>query len=153
MYIVTLYADGACRGNGQVNAIGGIGVVLIGDGNPKPIKEISLLIQADPLLPVTNQRAEIISVIIGIEALKKPCTITIYSDSQYVINTMTCNWKKRENVDLWNRLSIAINNHLIKWNWIRGHGDNVYNQRCDYLATEAIRNKYVLPKYYMSKLC
>jgi ribonuclease HI len=154
MHVVTLHADGACRGNGNIDAIGGIGVVLIGQGSyPRPVREISLVIPSNTSLPVTNQRAELLAVITGLQALKKPCKLTVCSDSQYVICGMRDKWDLTANLDLWNILIQSCGRHSIEWVWVRGHGKDTYNQRCDILASEAIKENYVLPKHRVYKLC
>jgi ribonuclease HI len=151
MRTVTIHADGACSRNGCKDAIGGVGVVLIGDGPlPRPIREISIVILPDESCPVTNQRAELLAVITGMEALKKPNAVTVSTDSQYVLGIMDGGWKAKENLDLIERLREACKTHKITWIWTRGHQKgNTYNNRCDQLATEAIRNNYTVPKNYL----
>lgn len=88
----------------------------------------------------------------GLRALKEPCHVTVYSDSQYLVNAMTKGWmvgwksngwakkKKGEelkNVDLWKKMDEVIRDHTIEWKWVKGHAGNRYNEICDKLATEA----------------
>lgn len=95
---------------------------------------------------------EIMAAIAGLEALKEPCQVTLYSDSQYLVNAMTKGWmqgwknngwakkkksEKLKNVDLWKRMDQAIVEHDIDWQWVKGHAGNKYNEICDQLATEA----------------
>ena len=136
---VTIYADGACLGN---PGPGGYGVVLI---HGKERKEFSRGFRL-----TTNNRMEILACIVGLEALKTPCAVTLYSDSQYVVNSMTKGWALRwrknkwkrngedvPNADLWARLLDLCDKHRVSFNWIRGHAGNKENERCDQLAREA----------------
>ena len=137
MQKITIYTDGASRGN---PGPGGYGVVLM-SGNLK--KELS---QGYKL--TTNNRMELMAVIAGLEALKKDnLDVTIYSDSQYVVNAVEKGWLKnwiatnfkggKKNRDLWMRYNSLAQNHKVKFVWVRGHADNQWNNRCDELATEA----------------
>lgn len=94
---------------------------------------------------------EILAALTGIESLKEPCKITIFSDSKYVIDTMDKGWihgwkkkgwsrgprKPLKNVDLWKRMDEAVKGHDIQWKWVKGHAGIPENERCDVLATEA----------------
>jgi len=86
----------------------------------------------------TNNRMEILAVIEGLRALPNPTSIMIVSDSQYVINTMTKNWKRNKNQDLWEDLDALCDLHKVKWTYVRGHAGHVYNERCDKLAVSQI---------------
>jgi ribonuclease HI len=134
---LTIYTDGAARGN---PGKGGYGTVLIWKGVAKELSGGFRL--------TTNNRMEIMSVIAGLEALtKKGLNITIYSDSQYVVRSVSegwlNNWIKtdfkggKKNADLWRRYHTLAKHHFIKFVWVKGHADNPYNNRCDELATEA----------------
>lgn len=144
MQKVEIYTDGACSGN---PGTGGFGVVLkCGEQE----KELS-----GAYSNTTNNRMEIMAAIKGLEALKRSCDVTLYSDSRYLIDAVNKRWvyrwkakgwmrNKREpakNVDLWKRLLKAMNGHRVRWVWVRGHSDNQYNNRCDELAVRAIREK------------
>ncbi|MCA8964983.1 MAG: ribonuclease HI [Planctomycetes bacterium] len=137
---VTIYSDGACLGN---PGRGGYGTVLLaGDRR----KELSA-----GYLRTTNNRMELLGAIVGLEALKRPCDVTLWSDSQYLIHAMTkgwlASWQKKgwrtadkkpvKNQDLWQRLLLAIDGHAIEWRWVRGHTGDVENERCDVLAVAA----------------
>jgi ribonuclease HI len=137
---VIIYTDGACRGN---PGVGGWGVILSYNGN---IKE---LCGGDK--DTTNNRMELMAAIQALEALKKPCTVRLYSDSSYVLKGITewmPNWKKRgwktaskhpvKNVDLWQRLDAAIAPHDIEWKWVKGHSGDKGNDRADALANLGI---------------
>jgi len=134
---LTIYTDGAARGN---PGKGGYGTVLIWKGVAKELSGGFRL--------TTNNRMEIMSVIAGLEALnKKGLNITIYSDSQYVVRSVSegwlNNWIKtdfkggKKNADLWRKYHALAKHHFIKFVWVKGHADNPYNNRCDELATEA----------------
>jgi ribonuclease HI len=134
---LTIYTDGAARGN---PGKGGFGTILIWKGVAKELSGGFRL--------TTNNRMEIMSVIAGLEALtKKGLNITIYSDSQYVVRSVSEGWLNnwirtdfkggKKNADLWRRYHALAKHHYIKFVWVKGHADNPYNNRCDELATEA----------------
>jgi ribonuclease HI len=134
--MVKIYTDGASRGN---PGPGGYGVVMIAGTLRKEISEGFRL--------TTNNRMELMSVIVGLEALKKPGTpVTIYSDSKYVVDAVEQKWvfgweKKyfngKKNADLWMRFLRIYRKHQVKFIWVKGHSTNVENNRCDELAVEA----------------
>ncbi len=137
---VTIYTDGACRGN---PGPGGWGVVLEYGDHEKVLKG------AEP--ETTNNRMELTAAIQALEALKRPCRVRLVTDSQYVRQGITewlANWKQRnwktaakqpvKNRDLWQRLDEAAASHEIEWEWVRGHNGHPGNERADQLANEAI---------------
>lgn len=138
--VVTLYSDGACSGN---PGPGGYGVILESADREKELSAGYRL--------TTNNRMELLGVIAGLEALKKECSVTIVSDSQYVVNSIAKgwvfnwqrnNWRKSdksraENVDLWERLLPLLKKHECTFEWIRGHAGHPKNERCDELAVTA----------------
>lgn len=141
-HFVEMFTDGACSGN---PGPGGYGIILRAENN---MRELS---GCEPA--TTNNRMELLGVIVGLESLKVPCRVKITSDSSYVIKGMTDwiggwmrnNWRnsaKKEvlNRDLWERLLKAAAPHEIEWEWIRGHNGHSENERCDELARAAIRN-------------
>lgn len=83
----------------------------------------------------TNQRAEQLACIYALESIKTPSNITIYSDSAYVVNTYNAGWKRKANLDLWDRLDKAKDKHNVTFIHVKGHSDNLYNNLCDFLAT------------------
>lgn len=136
---VIIYTDGACSGN---PGPGGWGALLI-SGNTE--KELSGG-EAD----TTNNRMEMMAVIGALKALKRDCSITIFTDSKYVLQGLTewlPNWKKRgwktadkkpvKNVDLWQELDMLAAKHAITWQWVKGHNGDVNNERVDALARAA----------------
>lgn len=144
---VTLYTDGACSGNPGVGGYGAILVYLDING-VKHEKEFS-----QGYVKTTNNQMELLAVIIGLEALKKPCEVKIISDSKYVVDSIEKGWldnwvaknwiksgnKPVPNSDLWKRLIKAMEPHDIKLEWIKGHAGHEYNERCDRLAVEAYK--------------
>lgn len=139
---VTMYTDGACSGN---PGPGGYGTVLIYNGIRKEL--------SGGYLATTNNRMEIMAVLKGLEALRHPCKVTIYSDSKYVVDAIEkgwlANWKKNNwiksnkekalNVDLWKKLLIFMELHDVSFKWVKGHLENEENNRCDHLAVQASR--------------
>lgn len=144
--LVKLYTDGAARGN--PDGPGGYGAVLeyVDKKGELHTKELS-----QGYVRTTNNRMELMAVIAGLEALNRPCTVEVYSDSQYVVNAFNQNWiggwiKKGwkrgknepvKNVDLWKRLLEAGSCHEITYHWVKGHDGHPQNEKCDSLATSA----------------
>jgi ribonuclease HI len=137
---VKIFTDGACRGN---PGPGGWGVLLKYNSTEKELRG------AEP--QTTNNRMELTAAIMALEALKRPCKITLTTDSQYVKHGITewlKDWKLRgwktankkqvKNVDLWQRLDAAVSQHDINWEWVRGHSGHSENDRVDQLANLAI---------------
>ena len=137
---VCLYTDGACRGN---PGNGGWGAILV---YGKYEKEMS---GGEPL--TTNNRMELLAAISGLEALKEPCKVTLYSDSKYLVDAITKGWarswkakgwKKSDgkpalNPDLWETLLELLSVHNVTFVWVKGHDGHEYNERCDRLAVAA----------------
>ena len=145
---VTIYTDGACSGN---PGPGGWGAILMWNGNEKELSGFEV--------ETTNNRMEMMAVIESLKALKKSCSVTICTDSKYVMQGATewiHNWKKKNwkkadkkevvNKDLWLLLDKEQQKHKIEWVWIKGHSGDEYNERADELAVaESMRAKdYVL---------
>ena len=139
MKIVTIYTDGACRGN---PGPGGWGVVLRHETFEKTLRGGEM--------QTTNNRMELTAVIEGLKALREPCEVTITSDSTYVLNGVTKwmeIWKKKgwkttsnkpvKNVDLWKQLDIALGRHQLNWQWVKGHSGHRDNELADQLANTA----------------
>ncbi|GMB10429.1 MAG: ribonuclease HI [Candidatus Improbicoccus devescovinae] len=140
---VKIFTDGACSGN---PGPGGWGAILKYESI---IKEISGF---DP--ETTNNRMELTAIIRALELLKWPCEVFFYSDSQYIINALCKNWlytwekngwkraKNKDvlNIDLWKIFINLYKMHKIKPVWIKGHSGHLENERCDVLATNAIKN-------------
>ena len=142
MKTITLYTDGACSGN---PGPGGWGAILEWEGHEKELSggEIS----------TTNNRMELTGVIRGLEALKEPCIVELYSDSKYVIDALekgwAAGWQKRGwvksdkkpalNPDLWQRLLELCQVHQVRCHWVKGHAENPKNNRCDELAVAQLK--------------
>ena len=146
MMKVTMYTDGAARGN--PDGPGGYGTVLsciMKDGT-EHLREYS-----GGYVRTTNNRMELMAAIVGFEALTKPCEVEVYSDSQYLVKAfnehwlegwMKKGWKRgknepMKNVDLWKRLLLAMETHKVQFFWVKGHAGHPQNERCDELATTA----------------
>ncbi len=142
MKTVTVYTDGACSGN---PGPGGWAAVL---RYGKAEKELSGG-EAD----TTNNRMELTGVIKALEALKEPCAVTVYTDSQYISRALNEGWLKKwkaagftkkgglKNAELWRTLDALLQKHTVTFHWVKGHAENAYNNRCDALAV-AQRDRY-----------
>ena len=140
---VDIYTDGACSGN---PGSGGYGAVMLYNGARKELSEGYRL--------TTNNRMELLAVIKALEALKERCRINLYSDSKYVVDAVTKGWAKKWqangwkkadksralNTALWERLLALLDYHDVTFIWVKGHADNVENERCDFLARSAIES-------------
>jgi ribonuclease HI len=136
---VVIYTDGGCIQN---PGPGGYGAVLKFKGCRKEI--------SGGYRRTTNNRMELMACIEGLKILKKPCNVVIYSDSQYVVNSIEKKWVQKwrsnawmrtktesaENVDLWEQLLELCDKHKVEFKWVRGHAGNVENERCDQLARQ-----------------
>lgn len=139
---VSIYTDGSARGNPGPGGYGAVLRCTLPDGRLHE-KELS---QGFEL--TTNNRMELLAVIVALEALKRPCKVTLYSDSQYVVNAFNRHWvegwlkrgwknAKKEpvkNIDLWKRLLEAKKPHEVEFVWVKGHAGHPENERCDQLA-------------------
>ncbi len=137
MKTVTLYTDGACSGN---PGPGGWGAILEYNGVEKEL--------SGGERETTNNRMELTAVIRGLQALKEPCIVELYSDSKYVIDGLSKGWaeswrakgwrkadkKPALNPDLWGELLDLVAKHTLHYHWVKGHADNPKNNRCDEMA-------------------
>jgi ribonuclease HI len=142
---VVVYTDGSSRGN---PGPGGYGSVLV-YADPQGLRHVRELSGGYRL--TTNNRMELMGVIVALEALTRPCTVEVHSDSQYVVNAFNQHWvegwQRRgwktaskqpvKNPDLWKRLLAAMDAHDVSWVWVKGHAGHELNERCDELATTA----------------
>lgn len=145
---VVIYTDGACSGN---PGPGGYGVVLSCEG-----KEIELSGREDD---TTNNRMELMAAIVALETLKFPCKVVLHSDSSYLVNAYNNKWidgwKKNgwknsskepvKNIDLWERLDKQTERHQVQFVKVKGHANDEINNRCDKLATDAVKG--IIVKY------
>ena len=139
---VVIYTDGGCDPN---PGVGGWGAVLSYNGKRK------MLSGGEP--DTTNNRMEMMAAIAALDTLKRPCSVILYTDSQYLKNGITSwmhgwkknNWKRKggelKNIDLWKQLDTKTSTHSIEWRWVRGHTGVPENELCDTLATEAIKKQ------------
>ncbi|MBE7024296.1 MAG: ribonuclease HI [Ruminococcaceae bacterium] len=139
---VEIFTDGACSGN---PGSGGYGVVLKYGGAQKELSGGDR--------ETTNNRMELTAAIVGLEALKERCAVTLYSDSKYLVDAIKCGWavKWRENgwmrnkkepalnPDLWERLLDLLDKHVVELVWVKGHAGHPENERCDKLAVSESR--------------
>ena len=137
---VTIYTDGACIGN---PGPGGYGVVLLYKDHRRE--------HSGGYRKTTNNRMELLAAIAALEALKEKCSVTVYSDSEYVVKSIEQGWAKKWkengwqrnkkglalNSDLWDRLLALCSFHEVDFRWLKGHAGNRENERCDALAMQA----------------
>lgn len=126
--LVTIYADASCLRNGSADSSGGCGAVII-DRN-----RIELKLLAKYLGPVTNQQAEILACVKALEKLRRPCRVDIFSDSRYVIDTMTGKNRMKTNRPFWGRLIENCYGHHITWKWVKGHSGVTFQEAADRLS-------------------
>ena len=140
MKTVEIYTDGACSGN---PGPGGYGVILKSGDHQREISA--------GFRKTTNNRMEMRAVIEGLRLLKEPCQVTVYSDSKYLVDAVQKGWARRWqknnwyrnvrekalNTDLWTALLELLENHQVKFHWVRGHDGHPENERCDQLAVQA----------------
>jgi len=143
MYNVTIYTDGAASGN---PGPGGYGAVLLCNGQSKELSA--------GYVRTTNNRMELLAVIVALEALtQQNCNVQLFTDSEYVVNAIEKGWlfqwertafKKKKNPDLWIRFLKVYRRQKVKFNWVKGHSGNRYNERCDQLAVAASKQTNLL---------
>ena len=137
---VVIYTDGACSGN---PGPGGWGAILTFGDKHKELKGGEA--------HTTNNRMELMAAISALEALKRPCDVDLHTDSQYLRNgvmTWINGWKRNgwktadkkpvKNIDLWQRLDLALARHTVRWHWVKGHAGHDMNERADQLARDGI---------------
>ena len=137
---ITIYTDGACSGN---PGPGGYGIIILSD---KKRQELS-----GGYKLTTNNRMELMAVIVGLEQLEIPSIVNLYTDSKYIVDAVTKGWAKcwranswkrnkkdkAMNPDLWEKLLDLCDKHQVEFYWVRGHSGNIENERCDKLAVKA----------------
>lgn len=128
----TVYTDGAYS---SMRNQGGIGVIIINEEGDK-VLEYSKMYKN-----TTNNRMEMMACIVGLESISEPSQVKVISDSQYVIGCATLGWKRKKNVDLWERFDKAMSKHQVTFDWVKGHNTDKYNNECDKIAQEASRQE------------
>jgi len=124
--LVQIYCDGSSLGNGQASSRAA-GVALLGyKGIWRAVGEY--------LGVATNQRAEIVAAAIGLESLREPCQVDLFTDSRYVVETMNGRYRRKTNKDLWLRLDEAASRHRVNWQWTRGHAGHLLQETADVAA-------------------
>ena len=141
---ITIYTDGSSRGN---PGPGGYGAILMSGTHRKEISQ--------GFLKTTNNRMELLGVIAALESIKNAGgDVTVFSDSKYVVESIEKKWvfgweKKnfqgKKNPDLWKRFLIIYHKHRVKFQWVKGHAENPFNERCDELAVEAAMGNNLIP--------
>ena len=145
---VTIYTDGACLGN---PGPGGYGVILLHNGQRKEL--------SGGRRWTTNNRMELLAAIVGLAALKRPCRVDLYTDSQYLQRAIGQGWAARwqtngwrtagkapvKNIDLWERLLAELARHKVTFHWVRGHAGNTENERADRLSLAAAQQQDLPP--------
>lgn len=143
---VEIYTDGACSGN---PGPGGYGVILVYKGRQKEL--------SGGFRRTTNNRMELMALIMALVALKEPCAVTIHTDSKYLMGGFEKNWIAKwkangwktsskepvQNQDLWMRLDSLLEKHITAFCWVKGHADSAENNRCDELAVEGCRGTHL----------
>ena len=143
MKTVRIYTDGACSGN---PGKGGYGAILEYNGTRRELSQ--------GFVCTTNNRMEILSAVVAMEALKEPCNVILTSDSKYLVDSVKQGWiekwrannwyrtknEKAKNVDLFKRLVTQLERHSVEFVWVKGHAGHPENERCDQLATSAIKS-------------
>lgn len=140
---ITIYTDGAAKGN---PGNGGYGIVMMSGKHRKELSEGFRM--------TTNNRMELLSVIVALETIKNEnAEVEIFSDSKYVVDSVEKGWvfgwqkkgfKGKKNIDLWKRFLAIYPKHQVKFNWVKGHAGNVFNERCDELAVDAAESSNLL---------
>lgn len=143
MKFVEIYTDGACSGN---PGKGGFGAILKYNGSTKEISQ--------GFKCTTNNRMELLAAITALEMLKESCKVDLYSDSKYLVDSVNLGWIKKwqsngwkrkgsemaKNIDLLKRLVCQLERHEVSFVWVKGHDGHIENERCDHLATSAIKS-------------
>ena len=135
--MIDIYTDGACS------------------GNPGPGGWAAIIVQGNERLEIkggeedtTNNRMEVTAALEGLAQTATNSEITLHSDSQYLVNTMTKNWKRNANQDLWERLDALVADRNVKWVWVKGHAGHSENERADQLAVEMVGKKNSAPTHF-----
>lgn len=129
---VTIVCDGSSIGNGKKHSRAAAAAILEYRGQLKIVGEY--------IGDGTNQQAEIIAACVGLEALTESCLVKIVTDSQYVVKTMKGLFKRKTNLEFWQRLDLAASSHKVTWSWTRGHAGHPIQEKCDEAARTIASN-------------
>lgn len=132
--MIEIYTDGACKGN---PGKGAWAAIIIRDGNKTRV--------SGSRENTTNNQMELTAVIRALETLGPGQTATVFSDSQYVINSITRNWKRNANLELWRRLDLITKDLTLTWKWVKGHSGHPLNEEADQLANEEVEKMKAAP--------
>jgi len=132
--MIEIYTDGACKGN---PGKGAWAAIIIQKGNKTRL--------SGSLENTTNNQMELTAVIRALETLEPGQTATVFSDSQYVINSITRNWKRNLNLELWRRLDLITKDLTLTWKWVKGHSGHPLNEEADQLANEEVEKMKAAP--------
>jgi ribonuclease HI len=132
---VTIFCDGSSLGNGSINTRAAAVAILQYRNNWRAVGEY--------IGSMTNQQAEIAAATIGLSALKEPCRVHLFTDSRYVVETMMNRFKRKANLDWWERLDKAARPHQIDWEWTKGHAGHLIQEACDKAARDIAMLGYV----------
>jgi len=140
--VIDIYVDGACVGN---PGPGGWAAIIVDGAKRRELKGWEE--------NTTNNRMEIMAAIKGLEQTPTGSHVTIHSDSQYLVSTMTQNWRRRANIELWHKLDELVAERSVDWVWLKGHNDHPENERADRLANEmaGIKAKSAAPTHFDSE--
>ena len=123
--MIDIYTDGSCLGN---PGPGGWGAIVVNNGAKR------VLSGSDP--NTTNNRMEMAAAIGGLEAIPKGSSAIVFSDSSYLVNTMTRNWRRRKNLDLWEKIDSLVAERRVQWRWIKSHAGHPLNEEADSIAVQ-----------------
>ena len=129
--MIEIYTDGSCLAN--PGGPGGWAAIVVENGSERE------LVGGDP--STTNNRMEMLAVVNGLRASPDSATVTVFSDSEYVVNTMTRSWKRRKNQDIWEKLDAEVGRRQVRWEWVRGHSGHPLNEQADRLAREEAKRQ------------
>jgi ribonuclease HI len=134
MKSVTIFCDGSSLGNGQASSRAAAVALLGYKGVWRAVGEY--------LGNATNQQAEVAAAALGLEALVEPCTVKLFTDSRYVVETMSGRFRRKTNHEWWARLDQAATRHTVKWQWIKGHAGDLVQEAVDKAARRIAASGY-----------
>jgi len=135
---VVIFCDGSSLGNGTRSATAAAAAILEFQGKRRIVGEF--------IGAGTNQQAEIVAAAIGLEALREACAVTLVTDSNYVVRSMSGGWKRKVNLEFWKRLDAAAARHAVKWQWTKGHAGHQWQEKCDLAARKIALERHVDPE-------